>query len=246
MRQTTVQFFLSVIENFLLCSAHFCRFRYMLVWDIRIYHDSWRNVKSRLYFPKNHVSGEPAHVMFWVWLKMRLMFYILIHDRCISFYILPLKYETCFPRFKQSLYFASRICVVLWKRHITKRTCTQRKRKREREERRGRETTSEKRFPEWRGFFLRFTTFLIVWNSLSSVNKGRKMSPSSEFHLDRFREHCATAYSISREHSEVMGSWAFSVNNFCLRFHFLITRSLGRRYSECPRRAAAQSSIWLI
>lgn len=77
---------------------------------------------------------------------------------------------------------------------------------------RGRETMvgpREKRSPEWCGF-LRFTTFLIVWNSLSTANKGRKTSlPRLSFHLDRFRERCATARSVASEQPEVTGSWAF-------------------------------------
>jgi len=126
-----------------------------------------------------------------------------------------------------NLHLAGRIWIVLWGRHVTKRICTQKEKARGRREERKRDhgRSLEKRFPEWCGF-LRFTTFLIVWNSLSTANKERKMSPSPHFHLDRFREHCVTARSVAREHPEVTESWAFSVNNFRLRFYFLITRSL--------------------
>lgn len=94
-----------------------------------------------------------------------------------SFCILPLKCETCFPRFKQSLHLAGRSWVVLWQRHVTKRTCIQREREKERDR------DGEGRKRPWpvlskalSGGFLRFTTFLIIWNSLSTANKGRKMS----------------------------------------------------------------------
>lgn len=75
-------------------------------------------------------------------------------------------------------------------------------------------------------FFLRFTTFLIVWNSLSATNKGRKTFLLPQFHLDRFRERCATARCSRTTGGDRI---LHSINNFRLRFHFLITQSLGRR-----------------
>jgi len=132
---------------------------------------------------------------------MLTMFHILTHDCCISFYILPLKCETCFPRFKQSSSRRSHLDRTLGT------SCNQTYLHSEKEKARGRREerkrdhgrSLEKRFPEWCGF-LRFTTFLIVWNSLSTANKERKMSPSPHFHLDRFHEHCVTARSVAREH----------------------------------------------
>jgi len=193
--------------------------------NIRIYHDSCRNIESQLYFSKNY-SGEPARVMFWIWLKMRYNVLQFNSDHCISFYILPLKYETWFPKFKQSLHFTDRFWIVFWERHVTKHICTQKKektKKGEKKRKKGLEKiTSEKRIPEWYGFFLRFTTFLIIWIHFSLRIKGEKCLPPLSFiWIDN--NVAQRLYSISRDHSEVTGSWAFSVNNFCLRFHFLIT-----------------------
>lgn len=92
-----------------LCGAHFHALLPPSIRDVRIYRDSCRNVKSRSYFPKSHVSEDPIRATFWVRLKCVTMFYILTHDCCILIlYILSLKCEICFPRFKQNLHFAGR------------------------------------------------------------------------------------------------------------------------------------------
>jgi len=118
--------------------------------------------------------------------------------------------------------------VTLWERHVTKRTCTQKKRKQEREKKRERETS--KKPPRKNVFWsdVVFFTFYERFNrldSLFSANKRRKMSLSAEFHLDRFRQHCA----ITHQSRSLEGDGILSLQRRQFLSTFLITRSLGVR-----------------
>lgn len=133
--------------------------------------------------------------------KMR---YNVLHfnSRSLFFYdllfILHLKCETCFRRFKQNLHFTgSSIQVVL---RATKRISAFVIQKGQRAKQRETTTLGSRKNVLRRVMW--FFTFYDVFNRLEltfrgGANKGRKISPLPRSHLDGFRERRATTRSVA-------------------------------------------------
>lgn len=124
-----------------LCSAHLCSFTIdsPSIWDIRVYRNSMSirsctDTKILLHI-SSKVTFLEIQCVCGFWIRVKCITIFCIPTRDLFLYILPLKCETCFPRFKQSLHFAGHIWVVLRECRVIKCTSAREasRRKRERE-----------------------------------------------------------------------------------------------------------------